>query len=203
MGAPLRYFLLNKPFGVVCQFSRETDRQTLADFGPFPRGLYPAGRLDSDSEGLVFLTNDNLLKHRLTEPRFGHPRSYLVQVEGNPDKSVLDRLRAGVLIRGVRTRPARAVLLAGEPDLPARPVPIRVRKTIPTAWLELTLREGRNRQVRHMTAAVGHPTLRLVRVAIGPLTLGDLQAGSSRELSEPEIEILKRGLHLKPPLSRD
>lgn len=181
------YFLFYKPFGVLCQFSDREGRTTIAAFGPFPKDVYPVGRLDRDSEGLVLLTNDGELKHLLLEPRYGHPRTYLVQVEGSPRAGALEDLRKGVVIEGRRTLPAEVRLLSGESDLPPRSVPIRYRASVPTAWLELTLREGRNRQVRKMTAAVGHPTLRLVRVAIGTLSLGTLKPGESRRLHKDEI----------------
>ncbi len=187
-----RYFLLHKPFGVLSQFTSEGGRSTLAQFGPFPRDVYPAGRLDTDSEGLILLTNDGSLKHFLIEPRFGHPRTYLVQVERIPGREALERLRTGVVIGGKRTHSATVTLLDGVPDIPPRSVPIRFRKTVPTAWLEMTLREGRNRQVRHMTAAVGHPTLRLIRTRIGPLSVEGLDAGEWRELTPEEIAPLKK-----------
>ncbi len=186
-----RYILLYKPFGVLSQFTREGRWRSLRDLGRFPPSVYAAGRLDADSEGLLLLTNDNLLKHRLTDPRYAHPRTYLVQVERVPTEATLARLRNGVVIQGKRTKSARARLLHQEPALPPRPVPIRFRKRVPTAWIELTLHEGRNRQVRRMTAAVGHPALRLVRTAIGPLTLSGLQPAQWRDLSEEEIESLK------------
>ena len=171
-----------KPYGVVSQFTPEGGHPSLADFGPFPRDVYPVGRLDWDSEGLLLLTNDNRLKHRLSDPRFEHPKTYLVQVERLPDNAALQRLCGGLVIGGKKTKPAKARLLTSEPDLPPRPVPIRFRKNVPTAWLELTLTEGRNHQVRKMTAAVGHPTLRLVRVRIGTITLGKMQPGEFRRL---------------------
>jgi 23S rRNA pseudouridine2457 synthase len=149
--------------------------------------VYPAGRLDHDSEGLLLLTSDGALAHHVTDPRHFLPKVYLVQVERVPDATALERLQRGVVLRGALTRPAQARLLTQPPPLPERPVPIRFRKHIPTAWLELTLHEGRNRQVRRMTAAVGHPTLRLVRIAIGPITLGDLQPGQWRELTTGEV----------------
>ncbi len=185
-----RSFLFFKPYGVLCQFTGGGGRPTLADFGPFPRDVYAAGRLDADSEGLVLLTNDNALKSRLTDPRYAHPRTYLVQVERPPGAEALRTLREGLMIDGVRTRPANVRLLNSEPDLPPRPVPVRYRKSVPTAWLQLTLREGRNRQVRRMTAAVGHPTLRLVRVRIGGLSPGGLLPGQSRELRPNELRII-------------
>ncbi|HTX19782.1 MAG TPA: pseudouridine synthase [Bacteroidota bacterium] len=190
------YILFYKPYGVLCQFTDESGKQTLRDFGPFPKGVYGAGRLDFDSEGLLLLTDNPRVSHRLTDPRFGHPRTYLVQVEGIPTKTELKGLRDGVGVQGKVTRRAE-VKLVGEPlEIPPRVPPIRVRKTIPTSWIEITLREGRNRQVRHMTAAVGHPTLRLIRVGIGDLDLSGLAPGKSRKLTSQEIEALKQGLGL-------
>jgi 23S rRNA pseudouridine2457 synthase len=169
--------LFYKPYGVLSQFTPEpgTSHRTLSDFIDVP-GVYPAGRLDHDSEGLLVLTDDGALQHRLTR----HKRIYLAQVERLPDREALTRLRQGVQLRDGMTRPAEARLLEVEPDLPPRDPPIRFRKSIPTTWVELTLTEGRNRQVRRMTAAVGHPTLRLVRVAIGEWTLEGLKPGESR-----------------------
>jgi 23S rRNA pseudouridine2457 synthase len=181
------YFLLYKPFGVLCQFTGEPGRKTLKDFGPFPLDVYPVGRLDTDSEGLILLTNDGHTKHLLLEPRHGHKRTYLVQVERVPSQTELQVLRTGVIIEGLKTRPASVELLQSDPDLPPRDVPIRFRKNVPTAWLQMTLQEGRNRQIRKMTASVGHPTLRLVRTAIGPLTLSGLKPGKGRTLSTSEI----------------
>ena len=143
-------------------------------------GRLRRGRLDHDSEGLLLLTDDGALAHALTDPRFAHPRSYWAQVEGAPDEAALRALAAGVLVQGRRTRTCRARRLREDPPLPPRPVPVRWRKSIPTAWLELELGEGRNRQVRRMTAAVGFPTLRLIRAAIGPHTLDDLAPGTWR-----------------------
>lgn len=157
------------------------------------KDVYPVGRLDRDSEGLLLLTDDGRLQHRLSDPRFEHPRTYWVQVEHMPDDHALDRLRTGLTIQGYRTRPAEVRVLPEEPTLPPRDPPIRFRKTVPTAWIEMVLIEGRNRQVRHMTAAVNHPTLRLVRVAIGDLQLNDLQPGQWRDLSAAEVQRL-RGL---------
>lgn len=190
-----RYILLFKPYGVLCRFTDVEGRPTLAEFD-LPPHVYPAGRLDKDSEGLLFLTDDNQVVHRLTHRRFEHPRVYLVQVERMPDEASLEALRQGVVVRGKRTRPIQAERLEHEPDLPPRPVPIRHRKNVPTAWLRLTLTEGRNRQVRRMTAAVGHPTLRLVRVAIGPLNLGDLGPGQWRDLTSDESAALRAFLKL-------
>jgi 23S rRNA pseudouridine2457 synthase len=173
---------LNKPFGVLCQFTdRGTPpRPTLAGFG-LPGGVYPAGRLDHDSEGLLLLTDDGRLAHRLTDPRHKQPKTYWVLVEGAPTPAQLEALRTGVDLRDGRTRPAAARLITA-PDLWPRDPPVRYRKTVPDAWLEMVLREGRNRQVRRMTAAVGLPTLRLVRVAIGPYRLGGLEPGQWRAL---------------------
>lgn len=155
------------------------------------KDVYPAGRLDHDSEGLMLLTSDGALQHRLTDPKHAHPRTYWVQVEGVPDSADLQALRDGVMVQGRRTRPAEVRLLAREPDLPSRNPPIRFRKSVPTSWIEMTLTEGRNRQVRRMTAAVGHPTLRLVRVAIANLRLGDLAPGDWRDLTVNELESLR------------
>ena len=174
--------MFNKPYNVLSQFTDEgAGRQTLKDFIPVPN-VYAAGRLDRDSEGLLLLTDDGGLQHRLTDPRHGHPRTYWAQVEGAPDDQALERLRTGVTIQNYRTLPARVKLLGIEPELWPRNPPVRFRQSIPTGWLELTLTEGRNRQVRRMTAAVGFPTLRLVRVAMGDWRLDGLAPGQWREL---------------------
>ncbi len=178
--------LFYKPFRVLCQFSREGDKKTLADYVALP-DIYPAGRLDFDSEGLVLLTNDGALQHRLTDPRFGHPRTYWVQVEGAVTNEALEKLKDGVL----NSLPCEAAIMP-EPQLPERNPPVRFRKNIPTSWLSLTLREGRNRQVRHMTAAVGFPTLRLTRAAIGNLTLAGLTPGQWRHLTDAEVSVLRK-----------
>ncbi len=171
--------LLNKPFGVVCQFSRDGDRPCLKDFIDQP-GVYPAGRLDTDSEGLLLLTDDGRLQHRIADPRHKQPKTYLVQVEGEIDPAALAELAAGVDLGDFRTRPCQARVVP-EPDwLWPREPPVRYRKTVPTSWAEIVLREGKNRQVRRMTARVGYPTLRLLRVAIGPWALDGLQPGQSR-----------------------
>jgi len=180
-----------KPYGVLSQFTRETGKRSLADFGPFPNDVYPVGRLDADCEGLLLLTNDNDLKTRLTDPKYGHTRTYLVQVEHIPDEQALSTLKEGVMIKGKKTLPANVRLLNEEPDLPDRSVPIRYRKNIPTAWIEMTLQEGRNRQVRHMTAAIGHPTLRLVRIRIGGLGMEGMNPGQSRRLTGEERRLLE------------
>ncbi len=186
---PPRTLAFNKPYDVLPCFTDPEGRQTLSRYIDIP-DVYPAGRLDRDSEGLLLLTSDGTLAHHITDPRHLLPKVYLVQVERVPDTAALERLQCGVVLGGTLTRPARARLLENTPSLPDRPVPIRFRKHVPTAWLELTLREGMNRQVRRMTAAVGHPTLRLVRITIGPITLGDLQPGQWRELTTREVGAL-------------
>lgn len=172
----------NKPYDVLCQFTDRSDppRRTLAGFG-LPADVYPAGRLDHDSEGLLLLTDDGGLAHRITDPRHKLEKTYRVQVEGDPTAEQLDALRRGVTLNDGPTRPAR-VQRIDAPALWPRDPPVRFRKTVPDAWLEIAIREGRNRQVRRMTAAVGLPTLRLVRVAIGDWTLGELMPGQWRTL---------------------
>jgi 23S rRNA pseudouridine2457 synthase len=192
----MRYLMINKPYGVQSQFSGEDAATTLKGYVPVP-DVYPVGRLDQDSEGLLLLTDDGPLAHRLTDPRYEHPKTYLVQVERIPDETALQRLRQGVEIQGVMTRPAEVRLLDEAPDLPERPVPVRFRKNVPTAWLEIRLREGRNRQIRRMTAAVGYPTLRIYRMALGPVSLGDLPPGLWRDLGADEVAALK-ALAAKP-----
>ncbi|MFE4105314.1 pseudouridine synthase [Almyronema epifaneia] len=191
-----RYLLFNKPYGVLTQFSdRQAQRQTLKDYINIP-DIYPAGRLDRDSEGLLLLTNDGQLQHRLTNPRYAHPRTYWVQVERIPDAAALEQLQQGVVIQQRQTQPAQVKPLVLPPSLPPRDPPIRFRKTVPTAWLEITLREGRNRQIRRMTASVGYPTLRLVRVAIAHLRLTQLAPGEWRDLTHSELTQLKQILDL-------
>ena len=184
-------FAFYKPYGVLSCFTDPAGRPTLAGYIPVP-DVYPAGRLDSDTEGLLLLTADGALSHHITDPRHKLPKVYLAQVERVPDEKTLDCLRRGILLGGRRTRPAEVELLPAPPDLPPRPVSIRFRKSVPTAWLKVTLREGQNRQIRRMTAAEGHPTLRLVRIAIGHVTLGNLQPGQWRELDDTEITRLRR-----------
>ena len=179
---------LNKPYDVLTKFTDDAGRPTLADYVDVP-GVYPAGRLDKDSEGLLLLTDDGRLQHHITDPQDKMAKVYLVQVERIPDETALDRLRAGVVIRGQRTRPAQVETI-DDPGFGERSTPIRYRKNVPTAWLRLTIHEGRNRQVRRMTAAVGHPTLRPVRWAIGPISIEGLDWGQWRELREGEIEAL-------------
>jgi 23S rRNA pseudouridine2457 synthase len=176
-----RILLFNKPFGVICQFSRDGLHPTLADYIPLP-GFYPAGRLDTDSEGLLVLTDDGQLQHRITDPKHKLPKTYWVQVEGVPDETALDKLRGGVRLADFTTQPAAAGLMDEPADLWSRNPPVRMRKSIPTSWLELTIREGKNRQVRRMTAAVGFPTLRLIRYRIGEWSLQSLEPGQWRLL---------------------
>jgi 23S rRNA pseudouridine2457 synthase len=176
--------LFNKPYGVLCQFTDRSDppRRTLAEFIATP-GVYPAGRLDADSEGLLALTDDGAVAHRLTDPEHRLAKTYLVQVEGTPDERALQRLRDGVVLNDGPTRPAAVDALDAAPEwLWPRDPPVRYRKTVPDAWLELSIREGRNRQVRRMTAAVGLPTLRLIRARIGPYALDGLAPGASRRV---------------------
>lgn len=177
----------NKPYGVLCQFTdrHQPPRRTLAEFG-FPPGVYPVGRLDLDSEGLLLLSDEGPLIARIIHPRHPWPKRYLVQVEGEISEEALHRLRSGVLLRDGLTRPARARRLQAPPSwLWPRDPPIRFRKRVPTSLIEITLREGRNRQVRRMTAAVGFPTLRLVRTAIGPYRVEELAPGEWTVLSPP------------------
>jgi len=189
--AQARVLALWKPYGVVSRFTPAGGHPGLGTLLDQP-GVWPIGRLDHDSEGLLLLTDDGGLAHRLTTPAHAHPRSYWVQVEREPGAAALATLSAGVVVQGRRTRPAQVRALAEPPALPPRSVPIRLRKSIPTAWIELTLQEGRNRQVRRMTAAVGHPTLRLVRCAIGPLRLMalGLAPGEWRSLTRAETDLL-------------
>ena len=178
---------LHKPYGVLSQFTPEPGSKwrTLADC-KLPRGVYPLGRLDADSEGLLLLSDEAGLSTRLLNPEAGHPREYWVQVEGVPDDHALEQLARGVVIAGYTTRPCRAWRLEPPPALPARVPPIRVRQSIPDTWIAIELTEGKNRQVRRMTAAVGHPTLRLVRARIGNFSLGSLARGKWRELTAAE-----------------
>jgi len=182
MSAPdaTRLILFNKPYGVLSQFTSEGRWRGLKDFIDIP-DVYVAGRLDADSEGLLLLTNNGTLQARISDPRFKMEKTYWAQVEGVPDEAALVALREGVQLKDGMTRPASARWIPPPPTLWEREPPVRVRQLIPTSWIELAIREGRNRQVRRMTAAVGFPTLRLIRAAIGPYTLDGLMPGSSRE----------------------
>lgn len=177
-----RVLLFNKPYGVICQFSRDGLHPTLADYISMP-DFYPAGRLDTDSEGLLLLTDDGKLQHRITDPKHKLSKIYWVQVDGLPDELALQQLRDGIQLKDGLTLPAEARLMEEPAGLWQREPPVRFRKDIPTSWLQLTIREGKNRQVRRMTAAVGFPTLRLLRYAIGDWTLDGIAPGefSSRK----------------------
>ena len=176
----------NKPYGVLSQFTSDgSENRTLAEFR-LPKGVYPIGRLDADSEGLLLLSDEPELNQRLLHPQQAHQREYCVQVERIPSIESLTRLQRGLVVRRHKTLPSRAWLLEPQPEVPPREPPIRVRRTVPTCWLGLELIEGKNRQVRHMTAGIGHPTLRLIRVRIGRLSLGTLASGAWRELSREE-----------------
>lgn len=179
----------HKPYGVLSQFTKQSPaHRTLADFG-FPKNVYPIGRLDWDSEGLLLLSDEAKWNDHLLNPRHAHERTYHAQVEGIATKTAMEKLEKGLMIQGRQTRPCRARLLP-EPGYPTRVPPIRHRLSVPTSWIELILTEGKNRQVRRMTAAVGFPTLRLIRPAIGKLTLGDLPIGQWRKLTEDSIRLL-------------
>ena len=175
-----RLILFNKPYGVICQFRSKQSSLTLADFIDIPE-FYPAGRLDKDSEGLVLLTDDGKLQARIAEPRFKLPKTYWVQVEGEMNSEAFTRLTRGVTLKDGKTRPVRVHHLTTVPLRPRNP-PVRIRATIPTSWIELTISEGKNRQIRRMTAAIGYPTLRLFRCRVGPWQVEDLEAGEFREL---------------------
>lgn len=191
-----KYFILHKPYGVLTQFTDKEDRKTLSSSYKFPKDVYPVGRLDMDSEGLLLLTDDKSLMDYLLNPKNKHEREYFVQVEGIPTEHELQKLRDGIILKDGRnpsprekTLPAK-VKIIDNPSFPPRIPPIRERKNIPTSWLSITLIEGRNRQVRRMTAAIGYPTLRLVRVRIKNILLENLKVGSVKEISESEIRKL-------------
>jgi 23S rRNA pseudouridine2457 synthase len=176
----------NKPYGVLSQFTTDgSDNRTLAEFN-LPKNVYPIGRLDADSEGLLLLSDEAELNERLLHPRHAHERDYWVQVERIPDATALQKLESGLMIQGRRTLPCVARLLDPQPEVPPRDPPIRFRKTVPTCWLSLQLTEGKNRQVRKMTAAIGHATLRLMRVRIGNFTIADLPGGTWKALNDAE-----------------
>ena len=191
----LQYFIFYKPFQVLSQFSPEGDKKTLSDFFPdISKNIYPVGRLDFDSEGLLLLTDDKPLTHQLLDPSFAHPRTYLVQVDGAITDEVIQQLQQGVTIavdgKNYRTKKAVADILKEAPAVPERMPPIRVRKNIPTTWISLTLTEGKNRQVRKMTAAVGFPTLRLIRYSIGGVNLAGMQPGTFKTAGAAIKELL-------------
>ena len=196
----MKYIILNKPFEVLTQFTDEAGRETLKDHVKV-ENIYPVGRLDYDSEGLVLLTDDKSLQHRLSDPQFKVEKTYLVQVEGIPSQEALTRLRLGVRVKETKTAPAKVRHLEEEPQVWERSKPVRFRKNIPTSWLEIQISQGMNRQVRRMTAAVDYPTLRLIRTAIGPLTLDNLQPGEYRELTQEEITQLKAATKGSPKTS--
>jgi 23S rRNA pseudouridine2457 synthase len=182
--------IFNKPYGVLSQFTADgSSNRTLSDFG-FPAGVYPIGRLDADSEGMLLLSDEPGMNTRLLDPKHAHTRCYWAQVEQIPSSAALTRLSMGVNIQGYTTKPARAWLLDPQPEISPRVPPIRVRKSIPDCWIALELIEGKNRQVRKMTAAVGHPTLRLMRVSMGALSLGDLESSAWAELAPAQIKLL-------------
>jgi 23S rRNA pseudouridine2457 synthase len=189
----LRFY---KPYGVHTKFTDDEGRATLKDYIDVP-DVYAAGRLDHDSEGLLILTDDGVLNARLTDPRFEHPKTYLVQVERMPNEAALDQLRGGVILEGEKTRPALAELVDVPPDLPYREIPIKYQKAVPTAFLQLTITEGKKRQVRRMTAAIGHPTIRLIRLKIGEINLAGLKVGEWRDLTPAERKMLYQSLGLK------
>lgn len=203
-----QYIALFKPYGVLSSFTHEErtsqranrlsqPKRTLSEFG-LPKGVYAAGRLDYDSEGLLLLSDDGLFIHRLTDPRYKLPKTYFVQVEGAPTEAALERLRRGLAIKDYRTQSCQARVLEVEPALPSRAKPVTPHG--PTAWLEIVLSEGKKRQVRHMTAAIGLPTLRLVRVAVGPVTIEGLLPGQWRRLTERELDsIIGRQLGINRP----
>jgi 23S rRNA pseudouridine2457 synthase len=191
----------DKPYGVLSQFTPDgSPNRSLADFG-LPKNVYSIGRLDADSEGLLLLSDEAELNERLLHPRRGHPRTYWAQVERIPTAQALQRLSRGVVVQGRKTLPCRAWLLDPQPRVPPRDPPIRYRKNVPDCWIGLELVEGRNRQVRRMTAAIGHATLRLLRVGIGRLALGQLAVGQWRVLSEAERRLVLAGHSARSPLA--
>ncbi|MZR31286.1 pseudouridine synthase [Sneathiella litorea] len=181
-----RYIAFYKPYGVLSQFTGEKDQRTLAEFG-LPARVYAAGRLDKDSEGLLLLSDDGPFIKKLLDPNNGHERIYWSEVEGVPTQQALNRLASGLELKGYRSKPCQVTLLSPQPEITPRDPPVRFRKSIPTCWIQLTLTEGKNRQVRRMTGAIGHPTLRLIRKRIGKLHLADLEPGSWREVKREEI----------------
>jgi len=194
--SPHRYLLFNKPYDVLSQFTDKAGRATIGAFVPVPN-VYPVGRLDRDSEGLLLLTSDGRFQHQLSHPKFNHPKTYWVQVERIPTDEDLEAIRQGLVIKDYRTRPAAAQVIPSPPVAPRVP-PIRYRKSVPTAWLEVSLTEGRNRQVRRMTAAIGFPTLRLIRIGIATLRIDGIAPGTWRDLTSGEVKTLKRGVLSRP-----
>lgn len=186
----MKYFVLNKPYGYLSQFTDPAGKKTLKDLYNFPKGVYPVGRLDLDSEGLLLLTDDKTLTDYLLNPVNKHEREYYVQVEGIPSNKDLETLSTGIIISGKKTLPARATVLNDFSIEPRNP-PIRIRKNVPDTWISITLYEGKNRQVRKMTASIGFPTLRLIRMRIKNIKLGILKPGEVRELTSMEIKNLK------------
>jgi 23S rRNA pseudouridine2457 synthase len=186
----MKYFALNKPYGVLSQFTGPEGKKTLADIYKFPENVYPVGRLDMDSEGLLLLTDDKSLTEYLLNPENRHEREYYAEVEGIPTEEELKKLESGLIIEGKQTLPAKAKQLNNF-KIAMRDTPIRYRKNVPDSWISLTLIEGRNRQVRKMTAGIWHPTLRLIRVRIKNIVLGDMKPGQVRELSNSEVKELK------------
>lgn len=186
----LKYYAVNKPYGMLSQFTDKDGRLTLSSLFAFPKNVYPIGRLDLDSEGLLLLSNDKLLVDLLLNPAHHYEKEYFVQVEGIPTSEAIEKLRTGVVIQGYKTLPAKVNLIE-EPNFPERIPPIRFRKNIPTSWMSIILNEGKNRQVRRMTASVGFPTLRLIRVRINNIHLESLGNSSVRELTKIEVDRLR------------
>lgn len=182
-----RLILFNKPYGVICQFTAESGHASLKDYIPLA-DFYPAGRLDVDSEGLVLLTDDGELQNQISHPKYKMPKTYWVQVEGIPEEAALRQLSQGVVIKNYTTRPAKANLMDEPENIWPRTPPIRLRKYIPTAWMKLTIKEGKNRQVRRMTAATGHPALRLIRYAVGCYTLKGIASGDWRLITVSKLK---------------
>lgn len=186
-----RYFILHKPYGVLSQFTDKEGRKTLSDIYDFPKNIYPVGRLDMDSEGLLLLTDDKSLTNFLLNPLKNHEKEYFVQVENIPSEDELEKLREGIVIENKKTLPAKAKII-GDPEFPPRVPPVQFKNGFSYTWLSITLTEGRHRQVRKMTAAIGHPTMRLIRVRIKNLLLDGLKTGEARKLTESEIKELKK-----------